>query len=429
MTQCRVGFCAAATARAIAAKRNNRAMPFSKVLTLLSLAASAVAASQKAGAFKLEGVLKRKVAKASKKPSLKPRKLVETAHPILKAAFAAKGTLTGADFAAAAAAGGAVPVDRAAALPPRAAVSRLGGFATDAPSDDCSRGAAHSSTTFCYGMDGYVATDPTNSIDEEWLLGAGAPPAACTQCGFFHDDDEHRAEFASRTDYLDCVACGEGDVLMVFYEDCTGACVNPSTKAYFEAVGFADLAASACLAFEPCGYEGISLEGTVPPLAEAEDEDEDENPAAEACAAQIAAVEECWHAQHADHDEDEDSSSSEEDEDEDEEHEDEDEEDPSFASCDDAQASEHWAHACAEHAETACGDLFQAYHECEWEFYLANHEGLDCDMTCAGVAAPEEHHDDHDGHDHGDAMPEESDGAVKIGAAAASAFAAAFALL
>ena len=65
-------------------------------------------------------------------------------------------------------------------------------------------------------------------------------------------------------------------------------------------------------------------------------------------------------------------------------------------------------------------------------------------MTCAGVAAPEEHHDDHDGHDHGaeeethddhdghdhgDAMPEESDGAVKIGAAAASAFAAAFALL
>ena len=100
-----------------------------------------------------------------------------------------------------------------------------------------------------------------------------------------------------------------------------------------------------------------------------------------------------------------------------------------FATCDEAQASEHWAHACSTHAETACADLFQAYHECEWEFNLATHLDLDCDMTCAGVAAPEEHHDDHDGHDHGDAVPEESDGAAKIGAAAASALAAAFAFL
>jgi hypothetical protein len=41
----------------------------------------------------------------------------------------------------------------------------------------------------------------------------------------------------------------------------------------------------------------------------------------------------------------------------------------------------------------------------------------------------EDTHDDHDGHDHGAAVPAESDGAAKIGAAAASALAAAFALL
>ena len=237
-------------------------MPLSKVLTLLlSLAASAVA--QETGVLKLDRALKRKLAKASK-PSLKPRakKLVETAHPILKEAFAATGKLTGGDFAAAAAAG-PVPVDRAAAAPPRAAPSRLGGFATETTGSDCS---AHSSTTFCYGMDGYVATDATNGLDDDWIMASPAPPSACASCGFFDDDDEHRAEFADRTDWADCVKCAEGDELMVFYEDCTGVCSPPAAKAYFEGFGFADLDASACIAHEPCGYEGYSLEGTVPPL-------------------------------------------------------------------------------------------------------------------------------------------------------------------
>ena len=220
-------------------------MPFSKVLTLLSLAASAVAATQKTGAFKLERAApKRKLAKAAK-ASLKPKKLVETAHPILKEAFAAKGKLTGADFAAAAAAG-PVPVDRAvraaATRPRRAAPSRLGGFATETPSDDCS---AHSSTTFCYGMDGAVHDEV--DLDDDWIAASPAPPAACASCGFFHDDDEHRAEFADRTDYADCVTCAEGDELMVFYADCTGICSPPAAKAYFESLGFADLDASACV--------------------------------------------------------------------------------------------------------------------------------------------------------------------------------------
>ncbi|KAH8094218.1 serine-type endopeptidase [Aureococcus anophagefferens] len=231
-------------------------MQLSKALTLLSLAASAVA--QETGVLKLDRALKRKLAKASK-PSLKPRakKLVETAHPILKEAFAATGKLTGTS-----------PRrrrrGRSPSTAPRASGAEPPGRLRDRDhGSDCS---AHSSTTFCYGMDGYVATDATNGLDDDWIMASPAPPSACASCGFFDDDDEHRAEFADRTDWADCVKCAEGDELMVFYEDCTGVCSPPAAKAYFEGFGFADLDASACIAHEPCGYEGYSLEGTVPPL-------------------------------------------------------------------------------------------------------------------------------------------------------------------
>ena len=69
----------------------------------------------------------------------------------------------------------------------------------------------------------------------------------------------------------------------------------------------------------------------------------------------------------------------------------------------------------------------RAYSELLWETQAAA-VGLDCDLDCPAYGA-DDTHDDHDGHDHGDAVPEESDGAAKIGAAAASALAAAFALL
>ena len=83
-------------------------------------------------------------------------------------------------------------------------------------------------------------------------------------------------------------------------------------------------------------------------------------------------------------------------------------------------------------ADATCGECqsaVRAYSELLWETQAAA-VGLDCDLDCPAYgAAADDTHDDHDGHDHGDAVPEESDGAAKIGAAAASALAAAFALL
>ncbi|KAH8087634.1 serine-type endopeptidase [Aureococcus anophagefferens] len=91
----------------------------------------------------------------------------------------------------------------------------------------------------------------------------------------------------------------------------------------------------------------------------------------------------------------------------------------------DEEEEHHDDHDGHGHDEDDHGDELD-----EAEHAAAAAVGLDCDLDCPAYgAAAEDTHDDHDGHDHGDAAPEESDGAAKIGAAAASALAAAFALL
>ena len=99
--------------------------------------------------------------------------------------------------------------------------------------------------------------------------------------------------------------------------------------------------------------------------------------------------------------------------------------------CDSVEGALDFTFLC-QSADATCGECqsaVRAYSELLWETQAAA-VGLDCDLDCPAYgAAADDTHDDHDGHDHGDAVPEESDGAAKIGAAAASALAAAFALL
>ncbi|KAH8072531.1 vacuolar sorting protein 9 (VPS9) domain containing protein [Aureococcus anophagefferens] len=245
-------------------------------------------------------------------------------------------------------------------------------------------------------MDGYVATDATNGLDDDWIMASPAPPSACASCGFFDDDDEHRAEFADRTDWADCVKCAEGDELMVFYEDCTGVCSPPAAKAYFEGFGFADLDASACIAHEPCGYEGYSLEGTVPPLETQlwsysyEDDDPVDQSAADPaatgdevaadCAAESRAVVGCWLDAGIPTDDDA----------------------APIAyfeflgeTCAAAERSSEFRAMCANPKDggESCEAAWTAYAECSYES-RAREAGLACDLTCrwrarrAAVAAP-----------------------------------------
>ena len=99
--------------------------------------------------------------------------------------------------------------------------------------------------------------------------------------------------------------------------------------------------------------------------------------------------------------------------------------------CDSVEGALDFTFLC-QSADATCGECqsaVRAYSELLWETQAAS-IGLVCDLDCPAYgAAAEDTHDDHDGHDHGAAMPEESDGAAKIGAVAASALAAAFALL
>ena len=99
--------------------------------------------------------------------------------------------------------------------------------------------------------------------------------------------------------------------------------------------------------------------------------------------------------------------------------------------CDSVEGALDFTFLC-QSADATCGECqsaVRAYSELLWETQALS-IGLVCDLDCPAYgAAAEDTHDDHDGHDHGAAMPAESDGAAKIGAAAASALAAAFAFL
>ncbi|KAH8094216.1 hypothetical protein JL720_4209 [Aureococcus anophagefferens] len=99
--------------------------------------------------------------------------------------------------------------------------------------------------------------------------------------------------------------------------------------------------------------------------------------------------------------------------------------------CDSVEGALDFTFLC-QSADATCGECqsaVRAYSELLWETQAAS-IGLICDLDCPAYgAAAEDTHDDHDGHDHGAAVPAESDGAAKIGAAAASALAAAFAFL
>ena len=99
--------------------------------------------------------------------------------------------------------------------------------------------------------------------------------------------------------------------------------------------------------------------------------------------------------------------------------------------CDSIEGNSEFMYAC-QSADATCSECqseMRAFTEVTYEENFSS-IGVDCDVECPAYGATtEDTHDGHDGHDHGDAVPEESDGAAKIGAAAASALAAAFALL
>ena len=59
----------------------------------------------------------------------------------------------------------------------------------------------------------------------------------------------------------DCLTCEEGFEIIPMFEDCTGLCVKSGRSVRtFRAMGFADLATSACTAYLDC-YGGDDRKG------------------------------------------------------------------------------------------------------------------------------------------------------------------------
>ena len=56
----------------------------------------------------------------------------------------------------------------------------------------------------------------------------------------------------------DCLTCEDGYEIGPLYSDCTGLCIKSEEIEYFKALGFGDLATSACTAILDC-YEGDDL--------------------------------------------------------------------------------------------------------------------------------------------------------------------------
>ena len=100
----------------------------------------------------------------------RPRKrLVETAHPRLREAWAATGVLTAADFAAARADGAPYSVRRS-----------LLGDVDDLPASDCGDDRKRAGAEWCFN-----GTDP-GDMDDDWARTdlMGLNPGACATCGW-----------------------------------------------------------------------------------------------------------------------------------------------------------------------------------------------------------------------------------------------------
>ena len=195
------------------------------------------------------GVLALCVARASA-AKLGEKQLVETAHPMLKKAFAAQGRLSAADFQAAAATAWEPP-KRAA---PRSGASRLGGFNDDRTEADCEE----------YLHSGDACYDGTYVGDDDTVLGFPSPPGACATCGYFPEDDLPPPEEG----FVDCQTCADDTyTLYVMFDDCTGLCAAPDTVDTLAGLGFATLDDSACVAITACyeddfGISGYATDGT-----------------------------------------------------------------------------------------------------------------------------------------------------------------------
>lgn len=163
------------------------------------------------------------------------RELVRTAHPHLKARFAATGKLTSEDFAAAA----AMPLGKTPARArPRA--SRVSEIMFDLFDDATC--AQYTSTTQCYAGGA--------ESDDDIVLASGEVPGACDMCGFL---DYENGETGGDTNWMDCAICADdGHEIVVLFDDCTGLCASASGAAYYESFGFATLDDSACTVYADC---------------------------------------------------------------------------------------------------------------------------------------------------------------------------------
>ena len=165
----------------------------------------------------------------------RPRKrLVETAHPRLREAWAATGVLTEADFAAARADGAPYSVRRS-----------LLGDVDDIPASDCGDDRKRAGAEWCFN--GQAPGD----MDDDWARTdlMGLSPGACATCGFV-DGPLYNGLPAGWTDPwtpatwpfdwpYDCVTCEDPtDQLVVFFRDCTGACVDAAGVEELRALGF-----------------------------------------------------------------------------------------------------------------------------------------------------------------------------------------------
>ena len=193
----------------------------------------------------------------------RPRKrLVETAHPRLQDAWAATGVLTEADFEAARADGAPYSVRRS-----------LLGDVDDMPASDCGDDRKRAGAEWCFN-----GTDP-GDMDDDWARTdlMGLNPGACATCGFIDGPLNNNGLPAGLTDPwtpatwpfdwpYDCVTCEDpSDELVVFYRDCTGACVDAAGVEELRALGFGTLDESGCYAKRGCYPEGFldaySVEG------------------------------------------------------------------------------------------------------------------------------------------------------------------------
>ena len=193
----------------------------------------------------------------------RPRKrLVETAHPRLREAWAATGVLTAADFAAARADGAPYSVRRS-----------LLGDVDDLPASDCGDDRKRAGAEWCFN-----GTDP-GDMDDDWARTdlMGLNPGACATCGFVDGPLNNNGLPAGLTDPwtpatwpfdwpYDCVTCEDpSDELVVFFRDCTGACVDAAGVEELRALGFGTLDESGCYAKRGCypvGFlDAYSVEG------------------------------------------------------------------------------------------------------------------------------------------------------------------------